>query len=144
MLVVAVGGADLRPLLRDEGFQARPFLPDGSGVAHFAQVPYPLAGISLRVGNGVRVGTGAGHNALPLENHIAGGGLVQPDDGAARGGLSAAGLSHDADHLALFDGEADVIHRLEIPFPEVLLQMTDLEDGFSLCHSPSPPFLSSP
>ena len=47
-----------------------------------------------------------------VEIHLAGGGVVQADDGTAGGGLAAAGFAHQAEGLSGADAEADVVHRV--------------------------------
>ena len=41
--------------------------------------------------------------------------IIQPDNGASRGGLAAARFSHKSEHLALVYLETDVIHSLHLP-----------------------------
>ena len=78
------------------------------------------------------------------------GGLVQAQQRAARGGLAAAGLAHQAQGLAFADGKADVVHGLHIALVpahtaggEVLLQVPDFHEGLLLAHSALPPFSNS-
>ena len=55
---------------------------------------------------------------LPVEEDLSaadlGGGLGQkPQNGQGGGGLARAGLAHQTQGLALFDGEADAVDRLD-------------------------------
>ena len=45
-----------------------------------------------------------------LEEHLAGGGLGEPHDGTAGGGLAAAGLTDEAERLTGVNLEGDVVH----------------------------------
>ncbi len=49
---------------------------------------------------------------LALELHLAGGRLVELQDGAARRALAAAGFADQSERLALLDGEGDTVHGL--------------------------------
>ncbi len=57
---------------------------------------------------------------------------MQAEDGAAEGGLAAAGLPHHAQGLALLQVKADVVHRVEHSAGgfEVLFQMLDFQNMF--------------
>ena len=46
--------------------------------------------------------------------HLAAGGLVEPENGAAQGAFAAAGLAHDPQGLSSFDREADIIDRVKL------------------------------
>ena len=50
-----------------------------------------------------------------VEYDLAGLWLDQLDDGAGRGRLSASGLSHQAEHLALLHIKADIVDRMDHP-----------------------------
>ena len=54
-----------------------------------------------------------GLQGLAVVPDLAGSGLVQVEDGAAHGGLAAAGLTHQTQSLAPLDGEGYIVHRLE-------------------------------
>ena len=54
-----------------------------------------------------------GCDVRAVQQNLARRGLVQAHDGAADGGLSAAGLAHQAEGLARIEVEADVVHGLE-------------------------------
>ena len=86
-------------------------------------------------------------DGLAVEDHLSGGGLVQVQNRAAHGGLAAAGLAHQAQRLALVDGEGDVIHGLEGLGAEeahvdieVFLEVLDLNERAILVfrHCPHP------
>ena len=75
------------------------------------------------------------------------GGLVQAQQGAAGGGLAAAGLAHQTQGLALADGKAHVIHGLNIlavlahtAGGEILLQVLDFNQRLVFTHSAFSPF----
>ena len=65
---------------------------------------------------------------LALEEHLAAGGLMEAQDGAAHRGLAAAGLPHHTQSLAGVNGKADVVHCMEHPVGhgEIFLQMFNL------------------
>ena len=68
-------------------------------------------------------------------------GLHKPQQGTSRGGLSAAGLSHQSQGLTLMDAEADIVHSLYYFFRachrEVLLQIGGFHQNFFF-HQSSP------
>ncbi len=73
---------------------------------------------------------------LPLEQYFAGCGFIKLYEGAAYGGLSAAGFAYKAEGLAPVYGKADIIYRLEVlpaPDREVLFQMGYLEYNVIAC-----------
>jgi predicted rRNA methylase YqxC with S4 and FtsJ domains len=70
-----------------------------------------------------------------LEVDASRGDVVKLDDGAARGGLTAARLAHEAEDLAALDVEADVIHGLIEA--EILAEMLDAEQNLGLIGSGS-------
>ena len=53
-------------------------------------------------------------DVLAPEDHLAAGGLVEPDQDPPGRGLAAARLADEAEGLALVDGERDPIHRLQV------------------------------
>jgi hypothetical protein len=64
---------------------------------------------------------------LPVEDHLAAGGLVQAQQRQAHGRLARARFAHHAQRVALPQLEVDVLHRLELapaehalPEPEAL------------------------
>ena len=72
------------------------------------------------------------HDVAAVVEDLAGGGLDEPDDGAAQGGLAAAGLAHDAHGLLGVDLEVDAVHGVEPGAAlelEVLLEVVDLDQG---------------
>ena len=86
---------------------------------------------------------GARHlqDLLPLEVHLAAGGVHQPGDEPGGGGLATAALPHQSEGLAFLDGEVDPVHRLEFRAlaaeqreersqREILRQVVDSEDLF--------------
>ena len=80
--------------------------------------------------DGVLVGLDAGADALALEVDVAGGDVIDLDDGTAGGGLAAAGLAHKAEDLALVDVEAHVVHGLGRS--EVLAEILYFQQHFSI------------
>ena len=52
-------------------------------------------------------------DVLAVENHFAGGGIVQTDDGTAGSGLTTAGLTDQTKGLGGMDAEADVVNRMD-------------------------------
>ena len=52
--------------------------------------------------------------AVKIVEYLAAGGVLQTHDGLAQRGLAAAGFPHHAQRLALIDGEAEVIHGLDV------------------------------
>ena len=52
-------------------------------------------------------------DVLALVEDFAAVGTVELDDGAAQGGFSAAGFSHQPQGLPLVDGQGHVVHRVE-------------------------------
>ena len=78
------------------------------------------------------------------------GGLIQAQQGAAGGGLAAAGLAYQAQGLAFADGKAHVVHSLDValvlahaPCREILLQVLDFYQSLGFTHSALPPFSNS-
>ena len=71
----------------------------------------------------VHLGLIHGHEVPALVKDLAGRRLLQAQHGAAQGGLAAAGLTHHAQGLALFDLQVDAVHRVEKPLGglEILL-----------------------
>ena len=76
--------------------------------------------------------------------------LIQTQQGAAGGGLAAAGLADQTQGLALADGKAYIIDSLHILLVlahtagrEILLQVLYLDQIFLLTHSALPPFSNS-
>ena len=67
------------------------------------------------------------HEVLALEIDLARRRLDQAQDAPARGALAAAGFAHDAERLALFDREGNVVHRVEHPLGrlEIFFQVSD-------------------
>ena len=59
-------------------------------------------------------------DVLALEEHRAAGGTGEVHDAAARGGLAAAGLSHQAEGLASVDVKRDVVDGVDGPLGEAL------------------------
>ena len=53
-------------------------------------------------------------DVLTVEENTAGGRLNELEDGAPGGGLAAAGFAHDAEGLALLNGKADTVNRVEL------------------------------
>ena len=102
---------------------------------------------------------------LAVEQHLAAGLFAgQTKNGAAGGGLAAAGLAHQAHSGAALEVKGDAVHGLHITDGlvehaaldgEVLLQVLDLEDVlrvvldlllsglFDISHSERPPFRSN-
>ena len=91
---------DVQPLADDVG-DGHAGVQGGVGVLedHLDVLGELLALLALQV-----------RHVLALKEDLAVRGLVQADDGAAERGLSAAGLADQAEGLALFDGEGDVVH----------------------------------
>jgi hypothetical protein len=50
-----------------------------------------------------------------VEEDLARGGLDEPEDGPAQGGLAAAGLPHQAVRRPAVDGQVDAVHGLDVP-----------------------------
>ena len=50
----------------------------------------------------------------PVEQHRAGGGLVERGENVQKRRFAAAALAHDGDILAGFDGEVDIFERLDL------------------------------
>ena len=77
-----------------------------------------------------------------LELHASAGGVVQPDNGAAGGGLSAAALAHKPEGLTGIDVKGYVVHGLDrhlvlsVAAGEVLTQMLHLQNGFTQRRQP--------
>ena len=74
--------------------------------------------------------------------------LIQAQQGAARRGLAAAGLTDQAQRLALADGKAHIVHGLNVLLVlahaaggEILLQMLYFNE--ILAHQALPPFSNS-
>ena len=89
-------------------------------------------------------------HVLALEHHLAVRGVREAHDAAARRGLAAARLAHEAEGLAGIDVEADVVDGLDgllVPAGkdagvdvELLGEVLDVKQW--LCHYASPPFES--
>ena len=65
-------------------------------------------------------------DVLPVVEDLAGGRLDKPQNGAAQGAFSAAGLAHHADGLTGIDLHVDTVHRVEVGLVahlEVLFQV---------------------
>ena len=84
-------------------------------------------------GNFILIGLGSCADALALEIDAAGGDVVKLDDGAAGGGFSAAGLPHQAEHLALINLKTDAVHRPG--GTEILAKAIYFQQNISLLHS---------
>lgn len=78
-----------------------------------------------------------GEEVLPLEEDLAGGGLLEAEDAPTEGGLAGAGLAHEAEGLALLDAEGDAVDgphvahgALEEPPPdgEALTEVADFDE----------------
>ena len=67
---------------------------------------------------------------LALDEDLAGVDGLEAVDGAAERGLARAGRADDHDHLALVDGEVDVLEHVELAV--VLVDMRHLDDGHGL------------
>ena len=69
-------------------------------------------------------------DVLALQEDLALRALQQMHDGAAQGGLAAAGLADHAQGLALLDGEGHVVHGVEHArgHGEILEQVLDFDD----------------
>ena len=84
-------------------------------------------------------------DGLTVVEDGAGGGLMEPQDGAAQGGLAAAGLAHQAQGLAPLDEEGHVLHGLDAGAlhaldGEVFGQVVHLDqDVLVLSHCRPPP-----
>ena len=78
-----------------------------------------------------------------VEDDLAVGRVVQPDDGAPCGGFTGSGFADKAVGLSLVDVEADAVHGLcceTAADPEVLLQILDMKQRCSvLTHTAQPP-----
>ena len=59
------------------------------------------------------LGGAVGH-VLALEQHLAGGGLLQAAHHVGRSGLAAAGLTNDADGLARHQAQIHLVDRLDL------------------------------
>ncbi len=95
---------------------------------------------------------GDGNALLLVENRRAavedlpGSRFIQTDDGAPEGGFTAAGLTDEAQGLALIDEEGDVLYGLYISLVEkagafdgeILAEIFDLDQFFSVVHDHSP------
>ncbi|MPM69170.1 hypothetical protein SDC9_116114 [bioreactor metagenome] len=90
-------------------------------------------------------------DVFPVVKNLAAGGFVEAQQGAARGGLAAAGFSHEAQGLALIDIEGHVVNSLDDPFlkqpsaahGEKLLQMLYFNQFFIFHHARASPWLSN-
>ena len=81
---------------------------------------------------------------LPVKGDLACGGVVQPDDAAADGGLARAGLAHQTVRFTGINFKADIVHSLDgkvFVYLEILLQALDFQQrGSTLsCHVTPPP-----
>lgn len=79
-----------------------------------------------------------GDDIAPFEEHLSGGGGDESEDGAADGGLAAAGLADESEGFAAVDMEGDIIDGLDMAGDELeearadgepCLEVLDLEDG---------------
>ena len=72
-------------------------------------------------------------DVLTVEENTAGGRLNELEDGAPGGGLAAAGFAHDAEGLALLDGKADTVDRVELAGggAEIFGEVLHLENRFT-------------
>ena len=72
------------------------------------------------------------HDVPAVVEDLAGGGLDEPDDGTAQGGLAAAGLAHHAHRLLGVDLEVDAVHGVQLGAAvelEELAQVAELDEG---------------
>ena len=86
-------------------------------------------------------------NGLPVIKDLAGGGLMEAQDGPAKGGLAAARLPHQAQGLPLVDEEGHILHCLDAGAfdslnGEIFIEVFYLQQFFS--HPSSPPSPSAP
>ena len=91
----------------------------------------PLIGEQLTAFQGVNV-------LAPVE-HLSIGLVVHAQAGAAAGGLTAAGLAHQAQRLALTDAERNVVHRVQgaaMAEIEVFFQVADFQHNIILHSGP--------
>ena len=111
-LLICLGITDQCLILCHDGF-----------VIHLADLLGGIIGLCTL--DGILVGTGACADSVPFEVDITGGNVIQLDDGTTGGGFSASGLTNQAEGLAFFDLEANVINRLHIlaSHTEVLAKM---------------------
>ena len=74
-----------------------------------------------------------------VEDNLTGGRLNQPQDGAPRGGFSAAGFSHHTQSAALVNLEGHIIHRVQAALlrGKIFNQVVYYKQG--LTHVPPPP-----
>src|SRR5699024_7491896 len=79
------------------------------------------------------IGEGTGADALTLEVDVAAGDVIELDDRPAGGGFAAAGLTHQAEDLALANLEAHIVHSLHRA--KVLAQVLNLQQYFLIIHS---------
>ena len=104
-LLLFVGHAvDLQPLGNDL-LDGHPGVQGGNGILEdHLHIPrqVPLVLLAHPAGN-----------APAVEVDLAAGGVVQADDGAARGGLAAAAFAHQAEGLPPVHLEGHVVHRLD-------------------------------
>ena len=76
-----------------------------------------------------------------VEQNLSLGGVIEPDDGTSDGGLSGAGLAHEAIGLTGVDLEAHIVHGLHreaLGNLEILLQPRDLKERLCIiiyCHT---------
>ena len=98
--------------LPDLGFDLRRF--GGIGLGLLPQGLDLLVGMDARPLDLLLVPAIAGADADAPIVDGAGGDVVEANDAAARGGLAAAGLAHDAQALAFLQVEGDVGHGLEL------------------------------
>ena len=62
---------------------------------------------------GGAVGLADGREVFAVEQHLAGGRLVEPGEDIQERGLAGAGFAHDGDVFAVFHAEIDVFERLD-------------------------------
>ena len=61
----------------------------------------------------MRDGLADGREVFAVEQHLAGGRLVEPGEDIQERGLAGAGFAHDGDVFAVFHAEIDVFERLD-------------------------------
>jgi hypothetical protein len=70
---------------------------------------------------------------LPVDQHVAGRGLLQPGHGTQQRRLTAAGRAEQDEVLTLLRGEVDPVDCPYPPVVELLDQVADLDDRQCLC-----------
>ena len=124
---VQVVGLQAHPLQQLHDLVRQVLLAAGELVDHQRLADQPADGVA-RVERGERVLEDDLHlppqrpqrvalqrgDVLPLEPHVARGGLDQAHHAAPRGGFAAAGLAHHAERLAGCDIETDAVHRVHL------------------------------